>query len=115
MKNGGESHEDRDHQSGAPRPLANYNECFKVGPWVFAAGQIASDYKSASQPGANQIVPRLRKLSKPLRAHGILKTRAWPRWSGGANGHRPASAQLGKRFSATACSKYSRPQRCRFA
>src|SRR6266404_7055429 len=31
-------------KSGAPRPLANYNECFKVGPWVFAAGQIASDY-----------------------------------------------------------------------
>src|SRR5215207_4062735 len=31
-------------KSEAPRPLANYNECFKVGPWVFAAGQIASDY-----------------------------------------------------------------------
>ena len=27
-------------KSSAPRPLANYNECFKVGPWVFAAGQI---------------------------------------------------------------------------
>ena len=33
-------------KSGAPRPLANYNECFKVGPFVFAAGQIASDYKT---------------------------------------------------------------------
>jgi reactive intermediate/imine deaminase len=33
-------------KSGAPRPLANYNECFKVGPWVFAAGQIASDYQT---------------------------------------------------------------------
>src|SRR4029079_18676643 len=33
-------------KSNAPRPLANYNECFKVGPWVFAAGQIASDYQT---------------------------------------------------------------------
>ncbi len=33
-------------KSDAPRPLANYNECFKVGPWVFAAGQIASDYQT---------------------------------------------------------------------
>jgi enamine deaminase RidA (YjgF/YER057c/UK114 family) len=33
-------------KSAAPRPLANYNECFKVGPWVFAAGQIASDYQT---------------------------------------------------------------------
>ena len=33
-------------KSSAPRPLANYNECFKVGPWVFAAGQIASDYQN---------------------------------------------------------------------
>jgi enamine deaminase RidA (YjgF/YER057c/UK114 family) len=33
-------------KSTAPRPLANYNECFKVGPWVFAAGQIASDYQT---------------------------------------------------------------------
>jgi len=31
-------------RSSAPRPLAHYNECFTVGPWVFAAGQIASDY-----------------------------------------------------------------------
>ena len=33
-------------KSSAPRPLANYNECFKTGPWVFAAGQIASDYQT---------------------------------------------------------------------
>jgi enamine deaminase RidA (YjgF/YER057c/UK114 family) len=32
--------------SDAPRPLANYSECLRVGPWVFAAGQIASDYKT---------------------------------------------------------------------
>ena len=33
-------------KSGAPRPLANYNEAFTVGDFVFAAGQIASDYKT---------------------------------------------------------------------
>ncbi len=33
-------------QSAAPRPLANYSEAFTVGDLVFAAGQIASDYKT---------------------------------------------------------------------
>jgi len=33
-------------QSGAPRPLANYSEAFTLGDYVFAAGQIASDYKT---------------------------------------------------------------------
>jgi reactive intermediate/imine deaminase len=33
-------------KSGAPRPLANYNEAFTIGDFVFAAGQIASDYKT---------------------------------------------------------------------
>jgi reactive intermediate/imine deaminase len=33
-------------QSGAPRPLANYSEAFTLGDFVFAAGQIASDYKT---------------------------------------------------------------------
>lgn len=32
--------------SDAPRPLAHYTECFRVGPWVFPAGQLASDYKT---------------------------------------------------------------------
>lgn len=32
--------------SGAPRPLANYSEAFTLGGFVFAAGQIASDYKT---------------------------------------------------------------------
>lgn len=41
-------------KSGAPRPLANYNECFRVGPWVFAAGQIASDYKTGVAPAARR-------------------------------------------------------------
>jgi enamine deaminase RidA (YjgF/YER057c/UK114 family) len=39
-------------RSSAPRPLAHYNECFKVGPWVFAAGQIASDYQTGVAPEA---------------------------------------------------------------
>jgi reactive intermediate/imine deaminase len=33
-------------KSDAPRPLAHYNEAVTLGPWVFAAGQIASDYKT---------------------------------------------------------------------
>jgi reactive intermediate/imine deaminase len=33
-------------QSGAPRPLANYSEAFTLGEYVFAAGQLASDYKT---------------------------------------------------------------------
>jgi reactive intermediate/imine deaminase len=33
-------------QSNAPRPLANYSEAFTLGDFVFAAGQIASDYKT---------------------------------------------------------------------
>jgi enamine deaminase RidA (YjgF/YER057c/UK114 family) len=41
-------------RSSAPRPLAHYNECFTVGPWVFAAGQIASDYQTGVAPEARQ-------------------------------------------------------------
>jgi len=33
-------------KSGAPRPLAHYTEAYTVGDLVFAAGQIASDYKT---------------------------------------------------------------------
>src|SRR5437763_52757 len=33
-------------KSDAPRPLAHYSEAMVAGPWVFAAGQIASDYKT---------------------------------------------------------------------
>jgi reactive intermediate/imine deaminase len=33
-------------KSGAPRPLANYSEAFTIGDFVFAAGQIASDYQT---------------------------------------------------------------------
>ena len=41
-------------KSDAPRPLAHYNEGTKVGPWVFAAGQIASDYKTGVPPEARK-------------------------------------------------------------
>jgi reactive intermediate/imine deaminase len=33
-------------KSGIPRPIANYSEAFSLGDFVFAAGQIASDYKT---------------------------------------------------------------------
>src|SRR5262245_56081173 len=32
--------------SAAPRPLANYSEAFRIGDLVFAAGQLASDFKT---------------------------------------------------------------------
>ena len=40
--------------SGAPRPLANYSECCVAGPWVFAAGQLASDFKTGVAPEARR-------------------------------------------------------------
>src|ERR1700737_1457857 len=33
-------------RSGTPRPLANYSEAMVAGPWIFAAGQLASDFKN---------------------------------------------------------------------
>ena len=33
-------------KSGAPRPLANYSEAVVTGDLVFAAGQLASDFKT---------------------------------------------------------------------
>ncbi len=40
--------------SSAPRPLAHYSEAFKLGRLVFAAGQIASDYKTGVPPAARR-------------------------------------------------------------
>jgi enamine deaminase RidA (YjgF/YER057c/UK114 family) len=40
--------------SGAPRPLAHYSEAFALGDRVFAAGQIASDYKTGVPPQARR-------------------------------------------------------------
>src|SRR6266567_8410453 len=39
-------------RSDAPQPLANYSEAFRVGDLVFAAGQIASDYRTGVPPEA---------------------------------------------------------------
>jgi reactive intermediate/imine deaminase len=41
-------------RSDAPQPLANYSEAFRVGDLVFAAGQIASDYKTGVPPEARR-------------------------------------------------------------
>lgn len=37
---------------GVPAPLAHYAVGVRVGPWVFAAGQIASDYRTGVPPEA---------------------------------------------------------------
>ncbi len=39
-------------KSGAPQPLANYTEASRIGDFVFAAGQLASDFKTGIAPGA---------------------------------------------------------------
>ena len=41
-------------KSGAPRPLANYSEAFVAGDLVFAAGQLASDFKTGVPPDARK-------------------------------------------------------------
>jgi reactive intermediate/imine deaminase len=41
-------------KSGAPRPLANYSEAMVAGPWIFAAGQLASDFKTGVPPEARK-------------------------------------------------------------
>ena len=41
-------------KSGIPRPLANYNEAFVVGDLIFAAGQLASDFKTGVPPEARK-------------------------------------------------------------
>jgi enamine deaminase RidA (YjgF/YER057c/UK114 family) len=43
--------------SEAPRPMAHYSEAFRVGPFVFAAGQIASDYRTGVPPEARPDPP----------------------------------------------------------
>jgi reactive intermediate/imine deaminase len=41
-------------KSAAPRPIAHYSEAFKIGDFLFAAGQIASDYKAGVPPQARR-------------------------------------------------------------
>ena len=55
--------------SEAPRPLAHYNEAFRVGPFVFAAGQIASDYRSGIPPEARPDPPRYQSAIKRQTAY----------------------------------------------
>ena len=40
--------------SAAPKPLANYSEAFRIGDLVYAAGQLASDFKTAVPPEARR-------------------------------------------------------------
>ena len=40
--------------SASPRPLAHYSEAFALGSHVFAAGQIASDYRTGVPPEARK-------------------------------------------------------------
>ncbi len=40
--------------SRAPKPLANYSEAFVAGDLVFAAGQLASDFKTGVPPAAKR-------------------------------------------------------------
>jgi enamine deaminase RidA (YjgF/YER057c/UK114 family) len=40
--------------SGAPRPLANYSEAFRIGDLVFAAGQLASDFETGVPAAARR-------------------------------------------------------------
>ena len=55
--------------SAAPRPLAHYSEAFRVGPWVFAAGQIASDYKTGVPPEARPDSPYTQSAIKRQAAY----------------------------------------------
>jgi reactive intermediate/imine deaminase len=41
-------------KSGVPKPLANYAEAFRVGDFVFAAGQLASDFTAGVPPEAKR-------------------------------------------------------------
>src|SRR4029450_5411252 len=50
-------------KSAAPRPLAHYSEGFTLGSHVFAAGQIASCYRTRVRSGASQTV------ASPLYSH----------------------------------------------
>jgi reactive intermediate/imine deaminase len=44
----------RSVSSANPKPLANYSEAFTVGDLVFAAGQLASDFKNGVAPQARR-------------------------------------------------------------
>ncbi|MFQ5875331.1 MAG: RidA family protein, partial [Dehalococcoidia bacterium] len=60
--------------SGAPQPLANYSECFRVGDFVFAAGQLASDFRSGV-PKEAKVDPNFPYYGSDIKrqTHYILK------------------------------------------
>ncbi|MCC7107130.1 MAG: hypothetical protein IT307_18515 [Chloroflexi bacterium] len=49
----------------APRPLANYHQATKVGPYIFLAGQLASDFRNGVAPEA-QVDPRFPYYDIPI-------------------------------------------------
>jgi enamine deaminase RidA (YjgF/YER057c/UK114 family) len=53
-------------KSAAPRPLAHYNEGFRIGDFVFAAGQIASDYRTGV-PGHAMRAPNFPYYSSDIK------------------------------------------------
>ncbi|OLD39913.1 MAG: hypothetical protein AUI57_01430 [Candidatus Rokubacteria bacterium 13_1_40CM_2_68_8] len=61
-------------QSDTPRPLANYSEAVVVGDLVFAAGQLASDFKTG--------VPREARVDPAFPYYGsdIKRARRWTAW-----------------------------------
>ncbi len=61
-------------KSGAPQPLANYTEAIRVGDFVFAAGQLASDFKTGV-PSEAKVDPAFPYYGSDIKrqAHYILK------------------------------------------
>ncbi|MFQ5519846.1 MAG: RidA family protein [Candidatus Methylomirabilia bacterium] len=55
--------------SAAPRPLAHYREALRIGPLVFAAGQIASDYRTGIPPEARADPPLYQSAIKRQTAY----------------------------------------------
>ncbi len=68
--------------SSNPKPLANYSEAVRVGDLVFAAGQLASDFKTgvARKPAATRISPSTAPTSscRPSTSSRISRTRSRP-------------------------------------
>jgi enamine deaminase RidA (YjgF/YER057c/UK114 family) len=44
-----------------PRPVGHYSEAFRIGPLVFAAGQLASDYDKGAPPDPPRYAPAIKR------------------------------------------------------
>ncbi len=75
-------------KSGVPRPLANYNEAFVVGDLVFAAGQLASDFKTGVPPQARK-QPGFPFYGSDIELHRGGRLLARSRGQGASLSHRP--------------------------